>query len=61
MQKKSVKRTGIEIKSQHLGGNRQLSLEGIAVEYFPTSVDIGNNKGKYELHSYISNSNEQDE
>ena len=35
-------------------------MEGIAVEYFPTSVDIGNNEEKYEFHSYISDDNEQD-
>ena len=28
------KTTGIEIQSQHWGGNRKLSMEGIAVEYF---------------------------
>ena len=33
--------TCIEIQSQHWGGNRQLSMEGIAVEYFPTSIDTG--------------------
>ena len=27
--------TGIEIQSQHWGGNRQLSMEGIGVECFP--------------------------
>ena len=36
--------TSIEIQSQHCGGNRQLSMEGISVEYFPTSVDNGNNE-----------------
>ena len=35
-------------------------MEGSAVEYFPTSVDIGNNEEKYEFHSYISDENEQD-
>ena len=29
------KKTGIEIQSQHWGGNRQLSMEGISVKYFP--------------------------
>ena len=53
--------TGIEIQSQHWGGNRELSMEGIAVECFPTFIDTGNNKEKYELHSYISDDNEQDE
>ena len=53
--------TGIDIQTQHWGGNRQLSMEGIAVEYFSTSVNIGNKEEKYELHSYISDDNEQDE
>ena len=35
-------------------------MEGIDDEYFPTSVDIGNNEEKYEFHSYISDHNEQD-
>ena len=26
--------TGIKIQSQHWGGNRQLSMEGIAIDYF---------------------------
>ena len=34
MQKSSAK-TDTEIKSQHWGENSQLSMEGIAVEYFP--------------------------
>ena len=34
-------------------------MEGIAVEYFSTSIDTGNNEEKYELHSYISDDNEQ--
>ena len=33
-------------------------MEGISVEYFPTSIDTGNNKEKSELHSYISDENE---
>ena len=32
---KFSKTTGIEIQSQHWGRNRQLSMEGIDVEYFP--------------------------
>ena len=32
---KSSETTGIEIQSQHWGGNRKLSMEVIAVEYFP--------------------------
>ena len=35
-------------------------MEGIDDEYFPTSVDIGNNEEKYEFHSYISDDNEKD-
>ena len=31
---KISKTTGIEIQSQHWGGNKQLSMEGIADEYF---------------------------
>ena len=34
-------------------------MEGIYVKYFPTSIDTGNNKEKYEFHSYISDYNEQ--
>ena len=34
--------TGIEIQSQNWGGNRQLPMEGIVVEYFPNSIDPGN-------------------
>ena len=33
------KTTGIETKIQHWDGNSKLSMEGISVEYFPTSVD----------------------
>ena len=33
----------IGIKIQHWGGNRKFSMEGIAVEYFPNSVDQGKN------------------
>ena len=43
MQKFS-KKNGIEIQSQHWDGNRLLSMEGIAVEYFPNLFDPGNNK-----------------
>ena len=35
--------TGIEIQSQYWGGNRQLFMEGIAVEYFTNLVDPGSN------------------
>ena len=34
-------------------------MEGIAIEYFQTSVDIGNNEEKSKFHSYISDDNEQ--
>ena len=34
---KFSKTTSIEIQSQFWGGNRQLPMEGIAVEYFPKS------------------------
>ena len=37
-------KNGIEIQSQHWDGNRKLSMEGIAVEYFPNLFDPGNNK-----------------
>ena len=35
-------------------------MEGIAVEYFTSSIDPSNNKEKYELHPYITDENEQD-
>ena len=35
-------------------------MEGIAVDYFSSSFDPGNNKDKSEFHSYISDNNEQD-
>ena len=57
---KFSKTTGIEIQSQNWGGNRLLSMEVVAVEYFPNSVDPGSNE-KSEFHSYISDENEQDE
>ena len=56
---KISKATSIEIQSQHWGGNRQLSMEGISVEYFPAFVDNGNNEEKSESLSYISGDNEQ--
>ena len=34
-------------------------MEGIDVVYFPYSIDPGSNEGKSELHSYISDDNEQ--
>ena len=44
---------GLVTQSQHWGGKIQLSMVGIFVEYFPTSVDIVKNEEKYEFHSYI--------
>ena len=35
-------------------------MEGIAVEYFPNSIDPGINENKYEFHSCISDYKEQD-
>ena len=35
-------------------------MEGIAVEYYPTSIGTGNNEETSEFHSYISDDNEQD-
>ena len=35
-------------------------MEGIAVEYFQTSVDIDNNEERSEFHSYIIYDNKQD-
>ena len=35
-------------------------MEVIAVEYFPSSFDLGTNEENYEFHSYISDENEQD-
>ena len=34
-------------------------MEGIAVEYFTSSIDPGKNEEKHESHSYISDDNEQ--
>ena len=44
-----------------MGGNRQLPMELIHVEHFPSSFDTGDNEEIYEFHSYISDANEQDE
>ena len=57
--KKNSQKNRIEIKIQHWGGNIQVSMEGIAVEYFPNSIDTGRNKIS-EFHSYISYDNEKD-
>ena len=51
--------TGIEIQSWHWDGNRQLSMEGIAVAYFSNSVDPGRNETESQFHSYTSDENEQ--
>ena len=53
-------KTGIEIQSKNRGGNRQLSMEIIAVECFPNSDHPGSNKEKLEFYSYISVDNKQD-
>ena len=37
----------------------QLSIEGIAVDYFPNSVDSDSNDKKSDIHSYLSGDNEQ--
>ena len=46
--------------NQQWGINRQLSMEGIFVQYFSCSIHPGYNKEKYEVHSYIRGENEQD-
>ena len=40
-------KTGIEVQSKDWGGNRQLSMEGIAVEYFMNSINPGSNKKQW--------------
>ena len=54
---KSNETTGIEIQSQYWGGNTQLSMEGIVVEYFQIKLILVAIK-KIEFHSYISDDNE---
>ena len=49
--------TSIEIQSQHWGGNIQLPMEVIDVEYSPISIDPGRNEEKYEFYLYISDDN----
>ena len=44
--------TGIGIQSQHWGENRSLSMEVIAVEYFPNSMDSGSNEKIWILFIY---------
>ena len=60
MQKNSGKQLVYKYKCQHWGGNRQLSMEETAVEYFTNSVDPGRNEAKSGFHTYISDNNEQD-
>ena len=48
-EEKSTKITGIEIHSNHWGGNMPLSMKGIAVEYVTNSVDIGRNEKNQNL------------
>ena len=55
LRRKINETNGIEIQSQHWGGNRQLSMEDIPVEYFPTSIDTNNND-----KNMNSDDNEQD-
>ena len=43
---KPSKTPGKEIQIQHWGGHRKLSMDVIAVEYAPNSVDTGRNKTK---------------
>ena len=57
--RKFIKTTVIIIQSRNWGVNKQLSLEVIAVEYFPNSFYLGSNE-KSVFHSYISDYNEQD-
>ena len=33
--------TGIEIQSQHWVGKRKILIEGISVEYFPNTYNLG--------------------
>ena len=44
MQKRSAKKLAYKIQIKHWGGNRQLSIEGIAVRYIPTSIDPRRNE-----------------
>ena len=41
---KNLAKQLVRIKSQYWGGNSHLSIEVISVEYFPNSVDPGNNE-----------------
>ena len=51
--------TVIETQSQHWGGNRQLYMEGIALEYFTGTDNIKINVSKYEFYSIFRNGNIQ--
>ena len=51
------KTTGTEIKIEHWGENRKLSMKVIAVKYVPNWVDSGGNETKPQFHSYIMNGN----
>ena len=52
--KNPIKTTCIEIQTQHWGGNRQLLMEGIAVEYIANSVYPCINETRLEFNEYIS-------
>ena len=52
--------TSIKVQSQHWGGNRKSSMELISVAYFTNTENLGSKETKYELHSYISDDNEED-
>ena len=47
--RKIRKTNGKEIQIQNWGINRQLSMEGIAAEYFPNSVHPGSNIKNHNL------------
>ena len=57
--KKISETTGIWIQSQYWGANRQLSMEGIYIEYFPKIVNLGRKEAKSEYHKFISGDNEK--
>ena len=48
---KFTRTTGKEIQSQHWGGNMQSSMEGMAVEYFTSSIDPGKTE---QNHNFIN-------
>ena len=51
--------TGMEIQSQNMGINRQLSMELISLDYYATTNKRRENIPKAEFHSYISDDNEK--